>query len=99
TGPNDTTAFKSDRGTYYNYFDGTNWLSQPNARIEPVYSGYPANVFTGNGGEWLSSNNSYHSLSGIMTRPAKGTGSWTYKDSSNQRTLWPRAVAWGNNIH
>ena len=38
-----------DRGTAYNQFDGTDWGSSPNSRLEEIRSGYPSFTSTSNG--------------------------------------------------
>lgn len=95
----DTANLFNDRGTYYRYFNGTNWGPEPTSRIEPIYSGYPASVFTGHGGEFMASNNSRHLNTGVASRPTAGSGTWSYKDSTASKIFGPRLVSWGNTVH
>lgn len=39
-----------DRGTGYNFFDGTSWLPEPEARIENAKTGWPNYAFLGENG-------------------------------------------------
>jgi hypothetical protein len=89
-----------DRGTGYNYFDGTSWFAPPTTRIESVYTGWPTIAVTASGKE--------HNISHFPTdsliysyRPVAGTGSWTEMKLPNLPTgnmlLWPRMAAGGAN--
>jgi hypothetical protein len=104
-----TTAYASgasDRGSGYNYYNGTTWGAAPSARIETVRTGWPnLNPWNGNG-ELVVSHNSTPSLV-FNTRPVKGTGSWTQTlpltcPSGITDLVWPRAITSGannKNIH
>jgi hypothetical protein len=91
----------TDRGTGYNYFDGTNWGSQPSARIETVRTGWPDYRPFGATGEIVIA----HEASGplvINTRTVKGTGAWTQTimpalPSGMAGIFWPRMVTNGTN--
>ncbi len=39
----------SDRGTGYNFYDGSSWDSYPNARLESSRGGWPSILATGSG--------------------------------------------------
>lgn len=79
------------RGTGYNYFDGSNWLSAPTTRIENVRTGWPEVVNLPSGKEAVIS----HGISGgkidFVSRATKGTGTW-----NNNTTVIPTANAGGN---
>jgi hypothetical protein len=99
-----TTAYASgasDRGSGYNYFNGTTWGPIPSARIETVRTGWPnLNPWNGNG-ELVVSHNSTPSLV-FNTRPVKGTGSWTQTlpltcPSGINDLVWPRVITSGTN--
>jgi len=47
----------NDRGTGYNYFDGTSWLPLPTDRIEDIKTGFPS-LTLANGKEIVISHNS-----------------------------------------
>jgi hypothetical protein len=71
TGSNDRNAYP-DRGTFYNYFDGTNW-NPSGARLEPIRSGF-TNISVVNGVEYTMTHNS--NSVGVLSYRNKGTGSW-----------------------
>ncbi len=89
-----------NRGTGYNYFDGTNWGVPPTARIESIRCGWPNIGVTSTGGEVVVS----HEATGgtgnvhVLTRPVKGTGVWT-DTTLNYPDVWPRMVVAGSNGH
>jgi hypothetical protein len=94
-------ASYGDRGTGYNYFNGTAWGPVPTDRIETTRSGWPSfNAWMGNG-EIVFGHNSTATL--IMnTRPAKGTGAWTQSlaptgPSGVTTMLWPSVITSGPN--
>ena len=96
----------ADRGTGYNYRNGTTWGAAPTARIETMKCGWPSvNIGIG-GSELLISHNSTVNLV-MNTRPVKGTGSWTQSLITPAPTgatglIWPRVVTNGanhQNIH
>ncbi|MCB0806621.1 MAG: carboxypeptidase regulatory-like domain-containing protein [Bacteroidales bacterium] len=98
----------SDRGTGYNYFDGTNWDPQPTTTVEPYRAGWPSYVPWGANGEMVVSHYSGTSLDGlsINTRPNKGSGSWNSSNyigpTVDAYYLWPRAATGGvdhNDLH
>ncbi len=96
----DATAY-ADRGTGYNYNNGTAWNAAPTSRIETTRCGWPSlNPWMGSG-EIVFGHNSTATL--IMnTRPAKGTGAWTQSTAPTGPTgvttlLWPSVVTSGSN--
>jgi hypothetical protein len=98
-------ASYADRGTGYNYYDGSAWGPAPAARIETQKTGWPnLNKFNGDG-ELVLSHNSTSNLV-FYTRPAKGTGAWTQNlgptgpigsTGTAVNLLWPRAITNGTN--
>ena len=89
------TASFADRGTGYNYFNGTAWQAFPIARIETSKSGWPS-MTVANGNEVVVTHSSNVGL--IMTTRTKGTGTWTsvgipYSLTTDQ--AWPRAMGKG----
>lgn len=87
-----------DRGTGYNYFNGTSWGTQPTARLENVRCGWPSIGVTSTGKEIIVSHladGTSHNLV-MMSRPAKGTGAWT-QTSLGIPDTWARMVVGGAN--
>jgi hypothetical protein len=100
-----TDAGWPDRGTGYNYYDGTSWGAYPTARIEPMRTGWPSYFPLPGGAEGAISHNGSTGLQ-TTTRPAKGTGAWSSTALVGPTTsggftalLWPRAISSGNTIH
>lgn len=91
-----------DRGTGYQYFDGTQWLSPfPSARVEDVKTGWPSYSHLGTGGEVFVSHIFGTGLV-MCKRPVKGAGSWTQANIPQPPGLspyWPRICVNGNSIH
>lgn len=100
---NEPTSFP-DRGTGYNFYDGSNWQDQPLGRLETFRAGWPSYAPWGTNGEIIVS----HDFAGLklyfLTRPEKGTGSWnqqmfTYTNGPTGLS-WPRMITSGadNNV-
>lgn len=87
----------SDRGTGYNYFDGTAWGAYPSARIETVANGWPSYAPWGTGGEIVVSHQSPGSGLVISNRTTRGSGTWTENLYAGPvgRLLWPRMTTGG----
>jgi hypothetical protein len=92
-------ATYSDRGTGYNFFDGTAWGAQPAARQESIRTGWPSLQPWGANGECLLAHQSATTPLIFATRPTKGTGAWTESYLSIPAPavgmLWPRMVTNG----
>ena len=91
-----------DRGTGYNYFDGTSWGPMPTDRIETERCGWPSIAPFGEDGEITVSH--IGTDDGLMFnhRPTKGTGAWTEFTFSGpepdwKSILWPRVTTTGVN--
>ena len=91
----------ADRGTGYNYFNGTSWGTDPTSRIEPVRTGWPAYCPLG-AGELVVAHDFVSGLQ-VSKRAVRGTGSWTTSfvaaPAGATKVSWPRAVTSGNTIH
>ncbi|MBM3434954.1 MAG: T9SS type A sorting domain-containing protein [Bacteroidetes bacterium] len=96
------SAFE-DRGTGYNYFDGTTWQPWPEERIENQRTGWPSYAPFGANGELIAAHYSGTS-SGVMglafsRRLNKGTGDWDFFDFHSPEPeaeyLWPRMITSG----
>jgi hypothetical protein len=90
-----------DRGTGYNYYDGSAWAPQPDERIEDDRTGWPNYDAWGPNGEIVVSH--HNNISGlyISTRENKGTGEWVRTDyihpDPDVDPTWPRMVTSGEN--
>lgn len=92
------SAGTPDRGTGYNYFNGTSWGVNPATRLESVRTGWPSIGVTTGGAEVTVSHladGSSHDIV-MMSRPVKGTGTWT-QTSTGIADTWPRMVVGGSN--
>ena len=95
----------SDRGTGYNFFDGTSWGANPTNRLEASRGGWPSIIAMGSGKEASVTHNTDNSYINMTHRPAVGTGNWTEQiisptDSSNgmfRDLTWNRTVVGGLN--
>ena len=93
-----SASFDADRGTGYNYFDGSSWGPDPTERIEDEWSGWPSYVPVGENGEIIA-NHSYVDGIIILKRDEKGTGDWDKQiipgPSGALDISWPRMVTEG----
>ena len=91
----------TDRGTGYNYFNGSSWEAQPATRLENLRTGWPSYAPWGANGEIIVSHQNATSPLVILTRPQKGTGAWTQSildpPSGASGLMWPRVVTNGVN--
>ena len=99
------TGAYTDRGTGYNFFNGTTWGPEPTARIENTKTGWPAYCALGPTGEVTIAHVSGTAPLVVCKRETKGTGAWTqftYAGPAGHQLLWPRMVSGGtdhNTIH
>jgi len=98
TGGNQTPPSFPDRGSFYNYFDGTSWTIEPNntARIENERTGWPSWAPLGNG-EVIASHNA--STVCLWARETVGTGTWTKKSTLPGSNVWCRLCVHDGVIH
>jgi hypothetical protein len=95
----------SDRGTGYNFFDGTNWGANPITRLESSRGGWPSIIAMGSGKEASITHNTDNSHINMTHRSTTGTGSWTEQNISslNDSTgiyrdmIWNRSAVGGLN--
>jgi hypothetical protein len=97
--PITTTGFP-DRGTGYNYYNGSSWGTLPTARIEPFRSGWPSIAPLGANGEFLVSHGGTPFGIYAYSRENKGTGDWTALGilagmPSPWEAAWPRVASTG----
>ena len=94
------TAFP-ERGTGYNFYNGTEWGPAPTVRIEDTRCGWPAISAWGAGGEINVAHNGSAGLE-ISKRDAKGTGAWSQANFLGPAGIendltWPRIITSGEN--
>jgi len=84
----------ADRGTGYNYFNGTAWGTAPTTRQENIRVGWPNIGLTTGGKEVIFT----HEASNIhhITRNTFGTGTWT-NATLGHPDVWPRLAVGGAN--
>lgn len=93
-----------DRGTGYNYFDGTTWQAPSTSKIENGRTGFPDLIVLDNGMEMTVAHNTASSLMHFCARAQKGIGLWTDYTALLPNPpgfayycLWPRMAVGGNN--
>ncbi len=91
-----------DRGTGYNYFDGSDWGSYPSGILEEDRTGWPAYAAWGENGEINVAHYSGAAIDGLVyaRRSEKGTGDWTlidYLTPVGNEMVWPRMTTGGIN--
>jgi hypothetical protein len=97
-------AAYADRGTGYNYFDGSSWGPYPTERIEDVKTGWPTYAPYGENGELVVAHTGGADGLKFSWRENKGTGDWNYftlagpdPDPLANTLLWPRMITTGEN--
>ncbi|MCD4682920.1 MAG: T9SS type A sorting domain-containing protein [Bacteroidales bacterium] len=91
-----------DRGTGYNYYDGSAWGSNPTGQLEDDRTGWPAYAAWGENGEINVAHYSGAAYDGLVyaRRTEKGTGDWTlidYLTPVGNEMVWPRMTTGGVN--
>ena len=101
-----TESAFAERGTGYNYYNGTTWGPQPTSRIETARTGWPSVAAWNAGGEIVVSHQSATTPILKCTRPVKGAGNWTQatipKPTGLGGVFWPRMITSGpgnNYVH
>lgn len=94
----------SDRGTGYNFYDGSDWLDEPEARVEPFKTGWPSIAQFGDNGEILLAHGNGHMQ--CFVRETAGEDDWTYVGAlpdypegyayTSEYPTWPRIVTCGD---
>jgi len=107
TGSTDLAGSYADRGTWYNYFNGSSWNPAVNSRLETDRRGWPSLVQLANGNEVVVSHGSLTNptATNIRSNPG-GAGGWTQTAipafPNGENTLWARTAAGGpdgNTLH
>ncbi|MEN8226092.1 MAG: T9SS type A sorting domain-containing protein, partial [Bacteroidota bacterium] len=88
-----------DRGTGYNYFDGSAWGDMPEERIESQRCGWPSYMPYGDHGEMVVSHTGQVPGLAMNYRTIKGAGEWTEMffagPAGHEDLIWPRVVTAG----
>jgi hypothetical protein len=97
-GMNDVGGF-ADRGTGYNYDDGTSWATAPLSRVETLKTGWPGYAPLGETGEIIVTHSATNAGLVISRRTTKGSGQWTQSllqgPAGWEKLEWPRVVTSG----
>ena len=94
----------NDRGTGYNFYDGTAWGEIAYERVESVRIGWPSIVHTASGREVIVSHPGIDTPLHMAWRDA-GAGAWSEDTIPSELAvgkLWPRMAAGGedgNSLH
>lgn len=93
-----------NRGTGYNYFNGTAWGAMPTNRIESSRVGWGNIAHTRSGKELVLSHDGSASKLKLATRAVKGTGTWAESTTAvptatTGGNFWPRMVAAGDTVY
>ncbi len=95
----DHPNFANDRGTGYNYYDGTDWGPYPTEKIEDTRCGWPAYAPLGENGEIVVTHSGNIDIGLLFNKRAeKGTGDWTqftFQGPDGHDLLWPRMTTGG----
>ena len=88
-----------DRGTGYNYYNGTEWGPQPTVRVESVKTGWPNIAAWGPGGEIGIAHLGGGAGLQLIQRETKGSGTWTESNfvGPPDGITWPRLTCSGEN--
>lgn len=94
----------TDRGTGYNFYDGTAWGAQPTSRLESSRCGWPSMLATNSGKEIAIAHNTANSYFQMTYRDTIGSGTWTEQIVSSQDSngvyrdlVWNRSAIGGSN--
>ena len=92
----------SDRGTGYNFYNGSEWLDKPEERVEPFKTGWPSIARWKDNGEILLCHGNGHMQ--CFTRDVAGQGEWQLRSTLpdypagypySEYPTWPRVVTCG----
>ena len=94
------TAY-ADRGSGYNYYDGTSWGPWPTERVEDVRTGWPSYAPYGVNGEIICSHTFTDAGLVFSWRENKGEGDWNFFNfvgpTGHEGIAWPRMITSGEN--
>ncbi len=97
-----TDAAFPDRGTGYNFYDGSAWGDIPAERIESVRCGWPSYMQYGTGGEMVVAHTGGDVGLVMNYRTTRGSGNWTEMfftgPEDHENFIWPRVVTAGSDL-
>jgi hypothetical protein len=99
--PTGATNFPN-RGTGYNYNNGSAWGAVPTARVESSRTGWPSIGVLGDGSEFITGHISADGGWVLSKNTGKGKSDWTSSivaDDGVNVPIWGRAAAGGNYLH
>lgn len=89
----------TDRGTGYNYYNGSSWEGYPAERIESMRCGWPSYMQYGASGEMVVAHTGGDEGLIMSYRETRGTGVWTEMyhagPADHEDIIWPRVVTSG----
>lgn len=91
-----------DRGTGYNYYDGSAWMGAPTARTESSRTGWPSISTLSDGSEFTFAHISTDGGFVMNTNAGLGSTSWTQTkelQQSGRVPIWGRMASNGDTIH
>ena len=104
TRSNEFNTSYTDRGTGYNFYDGSSWGAQPTSRLESSRCGWPSMLATNSGKEIAIAHNTANSYFQMMHRDTIGSGTWNEQIVSSQDSngiyrdlVWNRSAIGGTN--
>lgn len=97
TGSTSLSTGWTDRGSFYNYFDGSSWGAAPTGRIESARTGWPVQAFTRKGEIMISHDPSVYQLR-QMNR-LHGDFNWTDAAMGNTIGIWPRIASSNDTVY
>lgn len=104
--PDDGTGFPN-RGTGYNHYNGTDWLTGRNSRIENSRTGWPSIMLLDDGSEAVMAHESTNGGFVYSSNSTKGSTSFTSTgpilddetSTENRAPIWTRSVQSNGKIH
>jgi len=87
----------ADRGTGYNFYNGTSWGPQPTSRIETEKTGWPNIGITSAGSETFICHNIAQGKLTMGDRGTVGSGSFTLQNFTTFDMVWNRMSVGGAN--
>jgi hypothetical protein len=100
----DALSGTPNRGTGYNFFNGTVWGPAPTSRIESQRTGFTNMAVASNGSEHVVSHNNTSFVMQHTYRATAGSGAWTedlnsLANNAQNGNLWSKTAVNGNSIH